>query len=255
MPYSRTFEASALPEGARLTSDMAGIGMLFATEASAEPNIEDTIVAASVEGLERDDPRVLAVLTTWVGVHHPRVNADRLLRALTSHASPRVRAYWAAIGCWLRKDRRLARLTALYDGPRIDLLRSGSQFQLRRRGEDPRFAGTGLRVPAGVLRDRPSDVLSPEDLAARHGTYRLRVLIGPSYRADMWAALEREPETPAAVLARRTYGSFATAWSVKRDWTLLHAKADVRTRAGVEARRHRRQRRLRDAGRDRDGSN
>lgn len=253
MPYSRAVAASALPEGSLLTSRMAGIGMAFAAEASVDPNIEDTIIAASIEGMERDDLRVLAVLTTWVGIHHPRVNADRLLRALSGHSSPRVRAYWAAIGGWLGKDRRLARLAMLRDGPRIDLLRSGSEFQVRRRGEDPRFRGTGLRVPAGVLRDRPSDVLSPEDLAVRHGTYRLRILIGSSYRADMWAALEHEPETPAAELARRTYGSFATAWNVRRDWELLHPKTSVPTRGGARECGGRRPRRLRDTRRDREG--
>lgn len=227
MPFSRAVETSALPEGSRLTSDMVGIGMRFAANAGVEPNIEDTIIAASVEGMERDDLRVLAVLTTWVGIHHPRVNADRLLRALSSQPSPRVRAFWAAIGGWLEKDRRLARLATLHEGPRIDLLRAGTAFQVRRRGEDPRFSDTGLRVPAGVLRDRPSDVLPPADLALRHGTYRLRILMGPSYRADMWAVLEREPDATAAELARRTYGSFATAWGVKRDWALLHPKAEV----------------------------
>lgn len=234
MPYNRSVATSALPEGTGLTSDMVGIGMGFAAKGSVEPNIEDTIIAASVEGMERDDLRVLAVLTTWIGIHHPRVNADRLLRALSHQSSPRVRAYWAAIGVWLGKDRRLARLATLHEGRRVDLLRAGTEFQIRRRGEDARFRDTGLRVPAGTLRDRPSDVLSPAALAVRHGTYRLRILIGPSYRADMWAALEHDPEIPAAELARRTYGSFATAWNVKRDWELLRPK--LRGRSGPRRR-------------------
>ena len=223
MPYSRTVETGELPGGSRLTSNMVGIGMLFAAPASAEPNIEDTLIAASVEGLEHDDLRVLAVLTTWLDIHHPRVNADRLLRALQRHASPRVRVYWAAIGSWLGKDRRLARLTTLHEGQRIDLLRSGTDFHLRRRSEDARFLETGLRIPAGVLRDRQRDVLSPAELAKRHGTYRFRILMGPSYRADMWATLDQAPQLTAAQLARRTYGSFATAWNVKQDWELLNA--------------------------------
>jgi len=47
------------------------------------------------------------------------------------------------------------------------------------------------------------------------------VLIGPTYRADMWAALEDDPTLSAAALARRTYGSFATAWHVRRDYAVL----------------------------------
>ena len=117
----------------------------------------------------------------------------------------------------------MARLTTLHEGRRIDLLRSGTDFQLRRRGEDPRFLETGLCVPAGVLRDRRRDVLAPVKLAKRHETYRFRILMGPSYRADMWATLEHDPQLTAAQLARRTYGSFATAWHVKQDWELLNA--------------------------------
>ena len=54
-----------------------------------------------------------------------------------------------------------------------------------------------------------------------HDAYRRRIMLGPSYRADMWAELDRNPTLTAAELARRTYGSFATAWHVLRDWELL----------------------------------
>ena len=76
-------------------------------------------------------------------------------------------------------------------------------------------------MPANTLRHRDQDVLTPAELARRHAGYRWRVLMGPSYRADMWAALERDSSLPAAELARRAYGSFATAWQVKRDRELL----------------------------------
>jgi hypothetical protein len=200
---------------------MAGIGMNFAATPEAEANIEDTLVAASVEAMEHDDLRVLAVLTTWLGVHHPWVNVDRLFRAVGALEAARVRAFWASIGRWLSKDRRFARLAGLYRGQRIDLLPVGTAFHIRRAGEDERFAGAPLRVPANVLRDRAADVLTPAELAPRHRTYRQRVLMGPTYRADMWAALEQNPSLPAAELARRAYGSFATAWQVKHDRALL----------------------------------
>ena len=222
MAYSRTAESRELSEGRKLVSDMAGIGMLFAAPASRDPNIEDTLIAASVEAMDRDDLRVASVMTTWLGIHHPRLNADRLFRALSDLPSKRVLAYWSAIGRWLQKDARLARLEGLYDGPQVELLRSGTAFHVRRKGEDPRFRRSRLRVPAGVLRDRPADVMSPSELARRHSAYRLRIVIGPSYRADMWAELERDPELSAAELARRAYGSFATAWKVRQDWGLLH---------------------------------
>jgi hypothetical protein len=46
-------------------------------------------------------------------------------------------------------------------------------------------------------------------------------MMGTSYRADCWAALEDQPSLSAAELARRTYASFATAWQVKRDFAII----------------------------------
>ena len=226
MAFSRVVAPETLAQGEDLTRAMTRIGMAFgspvATTAETEPNLEDTLVAASLEGMG-GDLRTLAVLVTWIGVHDARIHADRLIRLLRTIPAPRVRAFWAAIAQWLEKDRRFARLVGLHRGPRIDLLERGTAFHVRRRGEDARFEGSALRVPAGVLRDRPGDVLTPAELARHHATYRQRVQQGPSYRADMWATLELEPALTPAELARRTYGSFATAWEVKRDWELLAA--------------------------------
>jgi hypothetical protein len=113
-------------------------------------------------------------------------------------------------------------------GPRIDALATGTDFQVKRHGEDPRFAGSALRVPGNLLRDRSTDVLPPADLARRHRAYRCRLLMGPSYRADMWAELEADPTLSATALARSTYGSFATAWHVRNDFTLLVGSGPAR---------------------------
>lgn len=221
MAYSRQIEPSPPPEGASLADRLVGIGIGLAGRGARDPAIEDTLLAASIEGMEHDDLRILALLTTWLDVHHPWVNADRLVRAAGTVEHARTRTYWAAIGAWLAGDRRFARLQRLHRGGRTALLRTGTAFQIRRRGEDPRFEGTPLRVPAGVLRDRPSDIRTPSELAKVHRTYRQRVHVGPTYRADMWALLESEPDLAAAELARRTYGSYATAWRVRRDFELL----------------------------------
>lgn len=223
MAHKRLVAPATVLSGDELTAALVGIGVQLAAAPAADPNIEDTLMAASIEGMERDDLRVLALLVQWLGVHHQWVNADRLVRLVREQESRRVRAFWAACGRWLKKDRRLARLARLYRGARIDALPTGTAFQVRRRGEDPRFDGGPLCVPANVLRDRPADVLAPVELAKRHRAYRWRVLIGPSYRADMWAALETQPDLTASQLARRTYGSFSTAWQVKHDRELLVA--------------------------------
>ena len=226
MPYRRPVRAKEELRGDALTEAMVGIGMRFAARGATDANIEDTLFAASVEGMEHDDLRVLALLMTWLRLHHARVNADRLFRLIHAREGTRTHAFWAAVGVWLDhqfKDHRFARFSRLYRGPRIDLVSAGSDLHILRAGEDPRFSGSPLRVPANVLRDREADVLSPAELAKRHAAYRHRVLIGPTYRADMWAALERDPSLSAAQLARRAYGSFATAWQVKHDHQLLIA--------------------------------
>ncbi len=218
----RRHTAPARPlEGEALTAALVGIGMAFSMEGMPNPNIEDTLLAASVEGMERGDLRVLSVLMTWLELHSAWINADRLTALVGQQTSGKVRAFWSAVARWLGKDRRLARMEKAYAGPRVDLLAAGMAFHLRRAGEDLRFEGGPLCVPAGILRDRKGDVLTPRELAHRHATYRRRIELGPSYRADMWAALDQDPGLSPSALARLTYGSFATAWHVKRDWELL----------------------------------
>jgi len=194
----------------------------FAVEPERDGDIELTLVHASEAGMQDGDLRVLSVLTTWLGVHHRYVNADRLLRAVKDHESRRVMAYWSAIASWLGADRRFARIERLRKRTRVDLTSSGSEFQLARRDEDERFVGSALRVPAGVLRDRADDVLSPKRLAALHRGYRNRVRMGPSWRADVWTALESQPQLTVADAARQVRCSFAVAWEVVQDFAVLH---------------------------------
>ncbi len=221
MPFRRRL---ALPEPVRfdaLTARMVGVGMNFAATPDPDPNIEDTLVLASFEAMENHDLRVLAVLVTWFRIHAAWVNADRLTHLVAAQVSPRVRALWSALACWQHKDRRFARLSKLYVGRRQDVIEGGTDFQVTRHGEDVRFDGTPIRVAANILRDRTADVFEPSDLARTHRAYRYRVMMGPSYRADMWAALEADPTLSPAALARRAHGSFSTAWHVRRDFELL----------------------------------
>jgi len=226
MAFKRALQPAEVPEPDVLTAAMVGIGMNFAASGTADANIEDTLLFASVEAMDRDDLRVLAVLVTWFGVHAGWVNADRLIKLVSAYPSLRVRALWAGLARWQAKDRRFLRLTRLHRGARVDLLRVGTEFQIKRHGEDERFIGGPLCVPANVLRDRAHDVLSPSQLARRHRAYRWRVIIGPSYRADVWAALERNPDLSPTLLARKTYGSFATAWQVRRDFAIARGRGD-----------------------------
>lgn len=225
MSYKRSLELRFDIGSSELTKLMAGIGMNFAVESTPNPNIESTLFLASVAGMEHHDLRTLGMLVAWLDLHGSRVNLDSLTRLVTRSAPERTKAFWSAVGGWKEKDRRFSRLAALYRGPRIDLLPIGTDFQVQRFGEDPRFQNGPLRIPATILRERAGDVLSPQELVQRHRTYEWRVRMGPSYRADMWAQLETDPSLTPAALARLTFGSFATAWQVKKDWELASKAA------------------------------
>lgn len=223
MAFKRIEDPQHAPSDDALTAAMVGIGMNFAAPGDPEANIEDTLLFASSKAIDSHDLRVLAVLVTWFEVHHAWVNADRMIKLVEARGSTRVLALWNALATWQGNDRRYAKLSGGNRGTRVDVLPTGTEFQIKRHGEDARFAGTCLRVPANVLRDRPGDVVAPTELARRHRAYHHRILMGPSYRADLWAALEVDSTLSAADLARRTYASFASAWRVKRDFNVLVA--------------------------------
>lgn len=212
--------AEARPSNDVLTARMIGIGMNFGGTPERDADIEATVVHASSLGMDDGDFRVLSVLTTWLGMHHAHVNADRLIRLVANHDSMRTRAYWSAVASWLAKDRRFARLGLKQAA--VDLLPVGTDFQIKRKGEDERFAGSTLRVPRGTLRDRADDVLSPIVLAQRHAGFRNRVVIGPTWRADVWTVLEKTPQLTVTEAARRAACSFATAWQAMQDFKVLH---------------------------------
>lgn len=227
MAFSRTLLPRGIPTACCLTSAMAAIGMEFAASPDPTANIEDTLFFASSEAMDREDFRVLSVLVGWFEIHHPWVNADRLVKVVEAIGSDRVRAFWAALAAWQGEDRRFARLVAAYQGPRIDPIGFATDFQIERHGEDSRFRSSPLRIPANFIRGRPSDILGPSELARRHLAYRWRIIIGPTYRADVWAELSRRPELPPAELARRAYASFATAWGAKRDFQIVMASSSA----------------------------
>lgn len=225
MAYSRALALEPAPAPSELTARLVGIGVLFAADAEPDADIEQTLVHASIAGMEDGDLRTLAVLTTWLQAHHLRVNVQRLAR-LVEAAPARTRVYWSAMAVTLKSDRRYARLMGDAGDQRVDLVPAGTDYLVRRDGEDARFAGTRLRAAAGVLRERVQDVMSEAELVRHHRGYRNRVVLGATWRADVWTCLEKEPGLAAAACARRVGCSFAVAWEAHRDWTLLERSGE-----------------------------
>ena len=221
MPFART--TPLLPSGADLDQAMRSIGLRVGRgepHKGMSSDIELVLAAVACEALPKDY-RLLGVLAAWLELHHARVNVPRLGRILR-HASSDVLvlAWWGAVGHWLAKeDIRWRALERLYEGPRLDLDDPEiTALQVELGGEDPRFAGGPLRVHAKLLRSRASDVEQPHELATHHPLYLRRVQFGPSYRADVWAALDAEPHATPAQIARRVGCAYETARVVAMDW-------------------------------------
>jgi hypothetical protein len=198
MSFSR--HSQALFSAAELGPAMRGIGMrlgeIGASAADRAP-IELTLVSAvhdAFQGARRmPDLRVLGVVVVWLQRHGERVNVRHLKWVLEQQQlSLREAAFWAAIGRWLgHQDARFRVLSKLHAGEPVPIV-SDAVERVAYRGADARFGGGPLIVPEGLLRDRPEDVDAPEQLAARHAVYRARVLYGPTYRADLLAAVQAE---------------------------------------------------------------
>jgi hypothetical protein len=222
MPFNRKIAPEILPSGAQLTDDMISIGFLIGSGGgSRNANIENTLVAASVESVG-GDYRVLDVLIQWLEVHLFCVNADRLVKLLQAQ-SKEVQRFWCGVFQWKKKDPRFHKYIRLHRKARLSIPQD-SEYQFKKYGEDERFQSTSLRVPANMLRRGPRDVMSPAELSKRNRFYRYRVQMGPNYRADLWALIEQSKGKLApGDLAREAFASYPSAWHVKRDWKILHS--------------------------------
>jgi len=224
MSFKRQLFPPYFSHGESLTSDMVSIGIRVAKNLpKEEANIENTLVGASIEGM-KGDYRTLSLLVDWIGIHAERINVDRLTQIIKLFPDKKIKIFWTAIAQWQKSDWRFRKLVKLYRGVSLNLLEERGDFLIQKHGEDKIFLNSVLRIPDHFLRHRQQDILTPEELSRKHGAYYYRILIGPTYRADMWALLERHPKLSPSELARRTYGSFPTAWKVKRDWILLNQK-------------------------------
>lgn len=227
MSFKRVLLPATLLQGEALTAALLSLGFRLGGEPSSSLhsfNIEDTLLAASIEGCLKPDYRVLSLLVDWISIHSHAVNVDRMARVILTLENQRVRAFWIAVARWQKIDSRWKKISKLRVAGRVDLLEVGTDFLISKHGEDDRFKGTCLRVPKLTLRERKEDILTPEALARRHKGYYYRILIGPTYRADMWAYLDERPTAATAEIARAAYGSFTTAWEVKRDWAVLSSR-------------------------------
>ena len=203
------------------SSMLAGIGCNINAFPVVNADIEYTLYKASQESLENLDFRALSLIVHWIDIHGSIVNVPRLKRLLIT-SNTETQRLWHAIAEWRQEHHKWQSLLRLKSpGERWELLPVGTDFQISRKGEDPRFVDTSLRIPTGLLPIREGDILSPKHLIQHHPTYANRVRFGVCLRADLWTQLEIDSRLSSAQLAKRVGCAFASAWEVKRDFELL----------------------------------
>ena len=205
-----------------------------------DPDIEATLLSASVEAVNNKNNRMGGLLVDWITIHHSKINMDKLTKyvfSLSEKTHKLVKIFWCANAQrLLAKDQRFKRLAASYTGQRVHFADSVFKFPgqkkltkmfIKTRGEDKRFKGTCIRLFKGYFVERVGQI-HPESLMVKtHLPYRYRVMMGPSYRADLWAILTRQPNLSAYALGKKVHCSYRTAYIVKKSHTLLKNSLDM----------------------------
>jgi hypothetical protein len=241
MKNNQIFE---IKTGQDLANDFHAIGANFAAdEKRVDPNIEMTLLSASIEGVNKDDHRFRGILVDWIDAHSPRINVESLTRLVSQMPEKDykfVRILWCALAQRLaNSDPRFCRLAKLYSGKRIDFLdrdlrrskKPVTEMFIDMRGVDERFEGTCIRVPKNAFPHRPTQIFDATSIAKIHMPFRYRTMMGASFRADVWALLRRSPRTTAYRLAKLVGCSTTTALRVKHDYEILKRDYSNRSRA------------------------
>ena len=220
--------------GKSLDNDLRAIGFnLSGKKKSIDPNIEASIISASIEAVNNKDNRIGGLLVDWITAHYLRINLDRLTKfvfSLSDSDYKFVKIFWCANAQRLfARDQRFKRLSELYKGRSVNFadrsIKKGQQrvtkMLIEMKGEDERFKRTCIRVPNGYFSERPHQIFPVSVIAKNHLPYRYRVMMGSSYRADLWALLNSDPNISAYALGKKVHCSYRAAYMAKKDYELL----------------------------------
>ena len=232
-----SFSNFTIKTGKSLDSDLRSIGFnLGGGKKSTDPNIEASIISASIEAVNNKDNRIGGLLVDWITVHYLRVNVDRLTKFVFNLSDldyKFVKIFWCANAQRLFiKDQRFKRLSELYKGRRVGFAdrflkkreKKVTKMLIEIKGEDERFKRTCIRIPKGYFPKRLHQIFPVSVIAKNHLSYRYRVMMGSSYRADLWALLDSDSNISAYALGKKAHCSYRTAYMAKKDYELLKGK-------------------------------
>lgn len=155
-------------------------------------DIENTLYVASLEVSK--DSRLFSLLCSWVSVHGDYVIIEKLMKLQKKQNSPwlvavAICALNMGFHQWKRLIVKQKGLRALVD---TDLALSSIAL----KGEEANFRKFGFLIPKGIIRIRPSDIRTSEQLIKGNLQYRNRLLFGASWRADIVTAINMGSKNP-----------------------------------------------------------
>jgi len=231
MGFSRVFRAKDYLCGDDLTRSLVGLGFLLSSDSVKNVNIEHCLISLVKESFSDDsayDLRLLALLVNWLEIHISQVNANRFVKLVKHLNNPAASKFLAGVFEYLDDIRFKKFVIGNSPNRRTQFLKK-STFLVEKNGEDARFKNTRLIVHSKAISDRPDLILSRELLAEKHLYYRYRVLLGPTYRADIIANLSIDGSLSAAELARYHFTNYQTSHKAKKDFQIF----ELRKMSGV----------------------
>lgn len=223
MGFSRIFKSKHSLTGEELTKALVGLGFLLSSVSKKNVNIEHCLISLIKESFSDDlayDLRLLALLVNWLEIHISQVNANRFIKLIKDLENPKALIFLSGVFEHLN-DPRFKKFIEIYSSKKRTHFLKGSSFLVERNGEDSRFRNTKLIIHSKALSDRPDLILSPEVVSQKHLYYRYRVLLGPTYRADIIANLSIDENLSPAELARYHFTNYQTSYKAKKDFQIF----------------------------------
>jgi len=199
-----------LTKSQSLNFDLIRIG--FKLQFSKEPevstyfvDIEKTLVRAILEIVEKDDGRLLSLVTSWLVVHHRQVNIGKLAKYVNGITNNQPAAIvMKALVNYIAQKKYPAWRKSVHkiqaEGSFAFFNREVSSFDTSARSTTvEEFRVCGFYTTITSLRIRESDIETPEELAKLNHQYANRLLVGSNWRSDIVTLKQQGYESPYAI--------------------------------------------------------
>ena len=195
-----------------------GIAFDGASNIAADP---ESLIIDSLEHFP-EDRKLVSLVFAWLKSYSSLIHVERL-KSMTKLIPAESARWLGGLASFCTEfDRRWASLQkkCLSDKkPKRQDLGEFDALQIERLGEDPYFAQAGLKIPTISWEDKERKLFTREHIINNHFWFRLRVLFGANWRADVAWELVRDSEQTPYQVAKRLGCNMETAY---RNWKALN---------------------------------